>query len=104
MLLLVFCAEIAAGVLAFLYRDKVKMINSFLILFFLIIVSLLILVCISIQIYEEITIESKQVIANKYGTGIVEIDYAVNLMQQEVFILFLFFFVCLFVIDFIYSN
>ncbi|XP_002160936.2 CD151 antigen isoform X1 [Hydra vulgaris] len=56
MLLLVFCAEIAAGVLAFLYRDK---------------------------IYDEVTYQSKLVIINDYGTGIEALDYSVNLMQQK---------------------
>jgi len=56
MLLLIFCAEIAAGVLSFLYRDKIK---------------------------AEITKESKNIIKSRYGTGNTDVDYAVDLVQEK---------------------
>ncbi|XP_057289946.1 CD151 antigen-like [Hydractinia symbiolongicarpus] len=56
MLLLIFCAEVAAGVLGFLYRDKIK---------------------------DEVTSESQSVIQNKYGTGDKDIDYAVDTVQEK---------------------
>lgn len=56
MLLLIFCAEIAAGVLGFLYRDKIK---------------------------QEITAKSQSVILTKYGTGNTDIDHSVDILQEK---------------------
>ena len=56
MLLVVFCAEMAAGILAFLYRNEIE---------------------------NTVTKESKDIILNKFGMGNQDIDYAVNLIQQE---------------------
>lgn len=56
MLLLVFCAEVAAGVLGFLYRDKIQ---------------------------DEVTNEARLVIQTKYGMGDTDIDHAVDLLQEK---------------------
>ncbi|XP_066922869.1 tetraspanin-11-like isoform X2 [Clytia hemisphaerica] len=56
MLLIIFCAEIAAGVLGFLYRDKIK---------------------------DEVTTEAQRVIEKEYGTGNSDIDHAVDILQEK---------------------
>lgn len=56
MLLIIFTAEAAAGVLAFLYREKVD---------------------------EIVTKEAKDIILNKFGMGNEHIDFAVNTVQNK---------------------
>ena len=56
MLLLIFCAQVAAGVLGFLFKTHVQ---------------------------AEVQKQGKQIIMNKYGTGQRKIDYAVDLLQEK---------------------
>ena len=56
MLWVIFCSEMAAGVLGLLYLDKIRAV---------------------------VTDESRDVIKNKFGTGDTDIDFAVNTVQEE---------------------